>query len=110
MSFRKRFTNVSATGASMPTEQTEQTDIVERLRERADRKWPKDGDRANSLFGLAADTIVSLRAENEALRAELRFARDEVEDWGGYASEYFRTKHDLAGTLARLDAALKDHP
>lgn len=47
-----------------------------------------------------------LRAENEKLRAALKDARECVLAWSGYANEYFREKHDLAGDLARIDAAL----
>lgn len=66
--------------------------------------------------------IEALRAENkghgiaiqqlsdraERLAEALREARDMVEDWAGYASEYFQDKHDLQGDLAKLDAALRD--
>lgn len=30
-----------------------------------------------------------------------------VQDWAGYADEYFKTKHNLAGDLAQLDDAIK---
>ena len=36
----------------------------------------------------------------------LEEARELVESWGAYASQYFQEKHDLAGDLIRLDAAL----
>lgn len=65
----------------------------------------------------AAETAVAkdqecrrLTAEIERLRAALRDARECVETWAGYASEYFRDKHDLAGDLARIDAALAAQP
>jgi len=49
----------------------------------------------------------------ERLRVVAREALYEVEAWACYASDYFRNKHDLVGTLARLstaiDAAIKDH-
>jgi len=51
--------------------------------------------------------IAELAAENEKLRAALRDARECVQAWAAYASEYFRDKHDLAGDLARIDAALE---
>ena len=33
-------------------------------------------------------------------------AIEDIEDWAGYASDYFRDKHDLAGTLAKHRALL----
>lgn len=56
------------------------------------------------------DQITALRADNERLRAALRDARECVQAWSGYASEYFCEKHDLAGDLARIDAALEGKP
>lgn len=50
----------------------------------------------------------ALAAENARLREALREARDAIEDWAGYASDYFREKHDLAGDLAKVDALLRD--
>lgn len=44
----------------------------------------------------------------ERLAEALREARDAIEDWAGYASDYFREKHDLAGDLAKVDALLRD--
>lgn len=40
--------------------------------------------------------------EIERLRAALSEAIDMVQDWGGYASEYFQQKHDLPGQVAKL--------
>ena len=85
-------------------------DLPARLRHAAAQFLAFDSGADAQAIRDAAATIERLQAENQALRAELRFARDEVDDWGAYASDYFKTKHDLAGTLARLDAALKDHP
>ena len=45
-------------------------------------------------------------AERERLRAALRDAAECVESWGAYADDYFAAKHDLAGDVARLRAAL----
>jgi hypothetical protein len=45
-------------------------------------------------------------AEIEKLRAALRLAIDAVEHWASYASPYFQEKHDLAGDLQKLRAAL----
>ena len=44
--------------------------------------------------------------QRDELLADLEFARDEVANWGMYASEYFRKKHDLGGSIDRIDAAI----
>lgn len=70
----------------------------------------------------ADDCIVSARAALDALLARceqaeeearrlkdaLCGAREAVIEWGAYASDYFVEKHDLAGDIAEIDAALKD--
>ena len=66
------------------------TDIVVRL-----RLW---GD-SYHLHKESADEI-------EKLRAALRLAIDAVEHWASYASLYAHEKHDLAGDLQKLRAAL----
>lgn len=60
-------------------------------------------------FVLASD-YDALLAENERLRGLLDEAIIEIEDWAGYASEYFQDKHDLNGTLAKFRAALAGKP
>lgn len=50
-----------------------------------------------------------LEARAERLAEALQLARDLVEDWAGYAGEYFQKKHNLEGDLALLDDALRDH-
>ena len=49
--------------------------------------------------------ITRLCAEVERLRALLSEAADTIEDWGGYASEYFQDKHDLAGDVTKFREA-----
>lgn len=46
-----------------------------------------------------------LREENERLRQALLDAADEVQDWGAYADDYFKEKHDLEGCIAAIKAA-----
>jgi hypothetical protein len=48
----------------------------------------------------------ALKAENARLREALRLAIEAVEFWAAYASPYFQDKHDLAGDLQKLRAAL----
>lgn len=57
------------------------------------------GDREHRAKNNALDRI----AELEALLGE---AIESIEDWAGYASEYFREKHGLAEELAKFRAAL----
>ena len=67
------------------------SDIVERLRLDAE---PSEGD------------METAAQEIEKLRAALRLAIDAVEHWASYASPYAQEKHDLAGDLQELRAAL----
>ena len=46
--------------------------------------------------------------EVERLRTALTDAANEVEDWAGYAPEYFRKKYDLAGVLVKLRGAARE--
>ena len=75
------------------------SDIVERLRS-ADVLIVKS---ATDLRSVVAEEAA---AEIEKLRAALRLAIDAVEQWASYASPYFQEKHDLAGDLQELRAAL----
>jgi chromosome segregation ATPase len=54
----------------------------------------------------AAFDLQQLRSLAAELVEGLREARDDVEAWAGYATDYFKEKHDLAGDLARIDALL----
>ena len=47
--------------------------------------------------------IVKLEARIEVLKEALLEAAGEINDWGQYADEYFMKKHDLAGTVKRLE-------
>jgi hypothetical protein len=58
----------------------------------------------------AARKIEKAEAERARLRKALEDAIEMVEHWGGYASDYFRDKHDLAGDLSRLRAELHAGP
>lgn len=58
-------------------------------------------------YECALREIERLTSENERLREALIEARNSIEDWGCYASPYFQEKHDLAGAIARAEAALK---
>lgn len=48
------------------------------------------------------------RRRADKLVEVLREARDAIEDWAGYVSEYFREKHDLDGDLAKIDILLRE--
>ena len=60
------------------------------------------------------EIIDKLRAENARLREALRDARknlidacENMGDWGTYASEYFREKHNLQGDLTAITEAVQ---
>jgi hypothetical protein len=44
--------------------------------------------------------------EIERLRAVLSDAINLIEDWGGYATDYFQEKNKLVDDIAKLNAAL----
>lgn len=52
--------------------------------------------------------LVAAEAREKRLREALAEAIDSVESWAAYATEYFQEKHDLAGNLAALRAALAE--
>ena len=55
---------------------------------------------------LDGDRLQSLWAEIDRLRDLLSEAVEDIQSWGGYASEYFQDKHDLKGCIARYRSAL----
>jgi len=57
-------------------------------------------------MGEARKRIAEADARIAVLENALREAIESVEDWAGYASEYFQDKHDLAGDLQRLRSFL----
>jgi len=84
----------------------------------ADMTWNEDGSYVPGIgheYDLISEVYVSdtppterdaLKAENTKLRAALLLAIDTVEHWASYASLYAHEKHDLAGDLQKLRAAL----
>jgi hypothetical protein len=61
---------------------------------------------AAAIAGDIARELGAVTADRDRLRAALGEAIDDIDDWASYASDYFRDKHDLAGTLAKHRAAL----
>ena len=63
---------------------------------------------ADALYIAAANpaAILELIRQRDELLAALKDARELVDDWGAYATAYMQEKHDLAGDLERLDAAI----
>jgi hypothetical protein len=64
-------------------------------------------------YALLFKENATLRARVEGLEklvSDLKWtltnARDDMEDWGSYASDYFREKYNLAGDLAAITEAL----
>lgn len=78
------------------------SDIVERLRDDQPGERQAKREARMELGGL----LMEAADEIEKLRAALRFAMDAVEHWASYASPYFQEKHDLAGDLQEMRAAL----
>jgi len=70
----------------------------------ADKIYAATGLTLNAEAAAAIGQMI--QAENEKLRAALRLAFDAVEHWASYASPYAQEKHDLAGDLQKLRAAL----
>ena len=60
------------------------------------------------LISEAADRIELREEQIEILRAALIRAREDMEGWAEYASEYFRGKWDVSGDLAAIDLAAID--
>ena len=62
----------------------------------------------DALYIAAANpaAILELIRQRDELLAALKDAREMVSDWGAYATAYMQEKHDLAGDLERLDAAI----
>lgn len=75
-----------------------------------DPEWlQRAEDLAWEYFKVDAESVLdALQAEGMAVVpiAEIQFARDAIEDWAGYADDYYKKRHDLAGDLARVDALL----
>ena len=107
------------------------TDIVERLRDMARSKHhdltapeeaayeierlraERDEAQAEANAGRQAEHDADLErraveSERDRLREALRQAIDCVEHWAAYADSYSIAKHDLAGDLRDLRAALKE--
>lgn len=70
---------------------------------------PIDTLAAYTIRDLAAE-LARLERERDALREALIEAREDIVHWAGYASDYFKDKHDYVGDLARIDAALEAKP
>lgn len=62
----------------------------------------------NAAYIAAANpaAILELIRQRDELLVALKDARELVDDWGAYATAYMQEKHDLAGDLDRLDAAI----
>ena len=71
-----------------------------------------DGFEGDSLqlakFYAAANpaVVLELIRQRDELLSALKEARELVDDWGAYASNYMQEKHDLEGDLSRLDAVI----
>jgi len=84
-------------------ERAEKTEAEADLWQRSSSAWRGSHDEMHRRAQKA-------EARVKELEAALREAIDAIEGWAGYASDYFRDKHDLAGDLSRARAALGDKP
>ena len=66
---------------------------------------PHDAPAKDASYVLASDYDALARTVAE-LKEALLDAREDIEHWSGYASEYFQDKHDLKGCLAKYDAII----
>ncbi len=79
------------------------TDILERL----DNMFIRFAAESNDDAAMRrVRTAKDAAEEIKKLREALRLAIETVEFWAAYASSYFQEKHDLAGDLQKLRAAL----
>jgi len=83
----------------MTDKQPEALSIAKRLK---DQQQPL----SLALRHKAAAELRRLHEVNAELVATLKEAAYEIQDWGSYASEYFQNKHDLAGSVAAVHAAI----
>lgn len=81
--------------------------VLRALLDAADERDKLANEYANAEYALQM-RLDRIEAQRDRLAAALQDAIECVESWGAYASEYFQNKHDLAGDLARLRAALAE--
>ena len=74
----------------------------------ADYMCPPDPTVTHCYHAAKVNELIAEReAEVEQLRAALTRAIEEVELWAGCVSTYLKDKHDYAGALSELRAALE---
>ena len=83
----------------MTDKQPEALSIAKRLK---DQQQPL----SLALRHKAAAELRRLHEVNAELVEALREAADEIDSWGSYASDYFRIKHDLAGSIRKVYAVI----
>jgi len=67
---------------------------------------PARVDIARHIAAANPAAILELIQQRDELLVALKDARELVDDWGAYATAYMQEKHDLAGDIERLDAAI----
>ncbi len=97
-----------APAAALRSLAAERDDLAKRLKDAERERNHQHGraDRNAAQYAAEQAKREQLQAENKKLRTALRLAVDAVEHWASYASPYFQEKHDLAGDLQKLRAAL----
>ena len=64
------------------------------------------GDNGERMLPAFVEYLRGTKRQRDELLAAIKDARELVDDWGAYAPAYIQEKHDLAGDLDRLDAAI----
>lgn len=96
------------------------SDIVERLKTRKSMtlymkdvngySYLEDVAKSDPMCAEAAAEIATLRSQLARAREGLETAREDIQCWASYASEYFQNKHGLADDLAAIDTLLAELP
>ena len=112
--------DVHCDGCAYEVEQSTHATIDRLTRERDEATQAKDA--AVRLWNECGEDLLAMTRERDELAGEVRRYRDQLEraalaldnagamvdDWAGYASSYFREKHDLDGDLLQLRTSAED--
>ena len=89
-------------------------DFIEAMMQFADDAWGGDAiPSTEKIFAevfddvLKNDTEISQNLLKKCLAALIE-AKEEIQDWGEYASGYFQEKHDLKGSVNQFNALIEE--
>ena len=69
--------------------------------------WKQEHGVLHQMYRAAESQLAEARRDVGVLREALIEARDDLEAWGAYASDYFQQKHDLEGNISRINKVLQ---